>query len=185
MIFKNTLIAYKLFKTKNGKLYPLFVNSDTEIPIGIWLKAKSGPRDKNGRVKSKLGGLAFRPGWHAAEYPVATHIGGKSTKFTNKPDFRPDNQVWCKVLLPDDTDWQSIANSRATVGKNGKMIVRTAHIVNEIPFGGNYRYKTNPNMIGTWIISGNMKVLKILSDNDVYNINAEIGIHDLPRISQL
>ena len=53
--------AYKLLRIRNGKLYPLYVNTEEETPIGVWLKAKPGERTKNGKVKSKLGPLAFRP----------------------------------------------------------------------------------------------------------------------------
>ena len=44
-------IAYKLLRMKGDKLYPLFVLSDQEIPIGVWLDAKEGERLTNGKVK--------------------------------------------------------------------------------------------------------------------------------------
>lgn len=50
-----------------------------------------------------------------------------------------------------------------------------------IPMNGFYRYKTNPTMIGEWIIAGEMKVLRILSDVEVKEICDEVGSAYLPR----
>lgn len=46
---------------------------------------------------------------------------------------------------------------------------------------GFYRYKTNPTMTGEWIIAGEMKVLRILSDVEVKEICDEVGSAYLPR----
>ena len=74
-------IGYKLFKVKasqKGKLFPLYVLADKETPIGVWLKAEEGTKSSDGsHVKSKLGDLCYRPGWHLSDYPLATHIGAK------------------------------------------------------------------------------------------------------------
>ena len=34
--------AYKLFRIKNGKLYPLYVFANEEVPMGVRLDAKAG-----------------------------------------------------------------------------------------------------------------------------------------------
>lgn len=176
---KNTVKAYKLFRTKgDGKLYPLFVNAEKPVPFGQWLEAEEGPQGKaEGKVKSKLGDLAYRPGWHAGDLPVATHIGGKSDPSLKKPDYRPDNHIWAEVEMAADKDWQSVANSR---GKGVK-----AHITDQVPYGGFYRYKTNPNMTGNWLIGGNMKVNRVLSDEEVKAINDAAGTADLPRMPDI
>ena len=108
-------IAYKLFRTDaKGNLYPLYINNKTALPIGKWLPAEIGAAAGCGKVNSKLGPLAMRPGWHAGDLPIATHIGGKSQgKTQKKPDYRPDNQVWAIVEMADDVDWQSEAEIRA------------------------------------------------------------------------
>lgn len=175
---QKTVKAYKLFRTKgDGKLYPLFVNADKPVPMGEWLEAEEGPQGKaEGRVKSKIGDLAYRPGWHAGDLPIATHIGGKSDPSLKKPDYRPDNHVWAEVEMAADKDWQSVANSR---GKGVK-----AHITDQVPYGGFYRYKTNPNMTGNWLIGGNMKVNRVLPDEEVKAINDAAGTADLPRRSE-
>lgn len=184
--------AYKLFREVDGKLYPLFVNANDEVPMGQWLRAEAGELTDKGQVKSKLGPLAYRPGWHAGDYPVATHIGGKMNPKTGEPDktlkapnYRPDNQVWAEVEFKDDVDWQSIADSRASRNKKGEIIPRTAHITDQVPYDGFYRYKTNSNMDGTWLIGGDMKVNRRLSPEEVKQINAAGGKADLPTKEDL
>lgn len=178
----STVKAYKLFnRGKDGNLYPLFVNSKEPVPMGKWLEAKAGAMTDKGKVKSKLGPLAYRPGWHSGDLPIAHHIGGKSNPEATKPDYRPSQQVWAEVEHPADVDWQSIANSVAKKNKKGEVIPNTAHITDQVPYGGHYRYKTNANMTGNWIISGNMRVNRVLSDDEVKSINDAAGVADLPR----
>ena len=182
----NTVKAYKLFRTdprKPNQIFPLFVDANKPVPMGQWVSAEAGPPGKNPtKVKSKLGDLAYRPGWHAGDLPIATHIGGKSKKSLKAPDYRPDNHVWAEIEMPDDVDWQSIANSRARITKAGKPDLKTAHITDQVPHGGHYRYKTNPNMTGNWLIGGEMKVNRILGDDEVKAINDAHGVADLPRL---
>jgi len=179
--------AYKLFKTKANKpdeLFPLFVNANKSVPIGEWVNAEVGPVAASGKVKSKLGELAYRPGWHAGDLPVATHIGGKSAPELKAPDYRRPDEVWAEVEMPADVDWQEIANQRARLNKAGKPILSTAHITDAIPEGGFYRYKTSPNMEGNWLIGGGMKVNRVLTDEEVMAINEAAGVADLPRFTK-
>jgi hypothetical protein len=163
---KKTTTAYKLFRTdEQGRLHPLFIDAKTEVPVGKWLRAEA----------TKRSGFAFRPGWHSSDLPVATHIGKKSAPGLKAPDTRPANQVWAEVEVPADVDWQTEANRRGAGSK--------AQITDKIPEGGHYRYKTNPNMTGDWLISGAMKVKRVLSDAEVSKINRAAGVSDLPRRS--
>lgn len=73
------MITYKLFRLKHGKLYPLYVNANKPTPLGVWLDAEAGERTSDGKVKSRLGKLAYRPGWHSGDMPVALHIGEKKS----------------------------------------------------------------------------------------------------------
>ena len=86
--------------------------------------------------------------------------------------------------MPNDVDWHSVANQRAELNKAGVPIARTAHITDQVPEGGHYRYKTSPNMEGNWLIGGGMKVNKVLTDEEVQAINEAAGKADLPRFSQ-
>ena len=183
---KSTVPAYKLFrvdKKQPGKLFPLFVDAKTPVEKDKWVKAKAGEMAGE-KVKSKIGPLAYRPGWHAGDLPIATHIGEKSDPKLNKPDRRPNNQVWAEIDMPNDVDWQKKANERG-MNKKGKLIAKNAHITDQIPKGGHYRYKTNPNMSGSWLIGGEMKVKRVLPDEEVQKINKKAKVSDLPRSEPL
>jgi len=210
--FKNTVKAYKLFRidpNRPGELFPLYVDSKTGVTVGEWIDAISGEIDpKTGKVMSSIGNLAYRPGWHAGDLPLATHIGpthkitaqqaadlqarGANNVFSKKnrktgeieyfERLRAEDTVWAEVEMPADVDWQSVADSNARIMKNGQPESKTAHITDQIPFGGFYRYKTNPNMTGEWLISGNMKVNRVLTDDEVASINKAAGVYgDMPR----
>lgn len=223
--------AFKLFRVdpnQPGKLFPLFVDATKAIPLQQWYSAKTGAMSsKKGKVKSKIGDLAFRPGWHGGDSPMATHIGNfnekqnierakvkqhrldimaqrgidpkskdaKSKKQREKlykefpfpdwathPTLRGADQVWAEVLMADDTDWQSEANKRG-LNKQGKITPVKAHITDQLPSGGHYRYKTNANMTGNWLISGELKILRVLTDEEVHKINSITGVHDLARLT--
>ena len=180
---QNITKAYKLFRVHKkhpGKLFPLFVDSDKPVEVGNWTAAKVGEMAGD-KVKSKIGPLAYRPGWHAGDVPVATHIGEKNDLNAKAPTHRPDNHVWAEVHMPNDVDWQSEANRRGT-NASGKVVPVKAHITDQIPVGGHYRYKTNPNMTGEWLIGGSMKVHKVLNDKEVASINKKAKLSDLPRL---
>jgi hypothetical protein len=139
------------------------VLANKPVEIGIWLEAECGELNDKGKVKSKLGALSFRPGWHCSKYPVATHIGKKKNKEDKLPSFRPKNQVWAECEVNTNTHYEDYKSRKA------------------IPANGYYRFKTNPNMTGDWIITSDIKVNKILTDKEVHEINSATGIHDLPR----
>jgi hypothetical protein len=94
--------------------------------------------------------------------------------------YRGDDQVWAEIEVPADVDWQSIANSNAKINKDGSIDVKTADI-KEMPNNGYYRFKTNPSMFESWMISGGIKVTKILTDKESRAISEAAGVSDLPR----
>jgi hypothetical protein len=180
---QNTIIAYKALRVKKsqpGRLFPLFVLADKATPIGSWLDAESGPpAEDNKGVKSKLGDLAYRPGWHMGDLPRAKHIGKKNKK-TGVIDRQHPDIVWAEVEVPADIDWQAEANKRG-INKKGKLIPKMAHITDQIPADGYYRYKTNPNMEGEWIIAGAMKIRRVLTDAEVDQLQVDHGLEPIPR----
>ena len=166
--------GYKLFRMKGGKLYPLFVLANEPLPIGKWLEARTGNRTENGKVESKLGELAFRPGWHVNDLPYVEHIysmhdGRKHAK---------DGCVWCEVEYSTEVDYSEEA--KAAGWKNGKWSATRAFL-DKVPVGGCYRYKTNPQMFGEWAIAGEMRIIRIVDDDEVERICAENGLTALPR----
>ena len=161
--------AYKLLrvsKNHQGKIYPLFVNANHEIEMNKWIEAEYGEINDKGKVKSKLGALCFRPGWHLSDIPYAPHIGKKGKK--GQIEFMNENYIWCECEYSNDIDYQEQANENG-MNKKGVIIPKLAYL-KDIPYDGFYRYKTNPNMYGDWIIAGAIKVDRILSDQEVNNI---------------
>jgi len=139
--------AYKLFKLKNGGLYPLFIGKNKETPMNIWLIADFIPTK----------GYAERPGWHSGILPIAPHLRRKSTGKINS------NRVWAEVSVSADKDW----SKDPEMTKNG--------ITGKVPKDGYYKFKTNKMQGGAWIISGALKVNKVLSDFEVSKILSKAG----------
>lgn len=181
---EKTVQAYKLFRQKGDDLFPLFVDADVPVPQGEWLDAQSGQLNSEGKVRSQIGPLAYRPGWHAGDLPIATHIGGRYPTTNKTVNYRRDNEVWAEIQMPDDVDWQTEANLRGT-NKKGRVVPVRAHITDQVPVGGHYRYKTNPNMTGNWLIGGSMKVNRVLPYDEVKAINEASGVSDLPSLEEL
>lgn len=84
--------AYKLFRIKDGKLYPPMVanSGGVDTPIGVWLDAEYGEfagLSKTGRPQVKSigsGRLSFRPGWHMSDEPIAKQFDRSlSWKYVN------------------------------------------------------------------------------------------------------
>lgn len=164
--------AYKLFRIKDGKLYPLYIYANEEVPIGVRLEAKAGEFSKDGKhVKSKLGDLAYRPGWHSCSLPVVQHIGKKTA---DGKLVQAANTVWCEVDISDDIDYNPMA-IKAGTNKDGK-IVPVKCCLKEIPTNGWYSYRTNPLAVTDWYISGSITVNKILSNKEVFNICISNGV---------
>ena len=138
----------------------------------------SGFRTENGKVKSRLGDLAYRPGWHLSPVPLATHIGVKDSN--GNIVAMHSNNVWCLVEYRTDINYQDMANRNGFY--NGKLHPRDAQL-REVPVGGYYHYKTNPRMFMDWIIAGEMKIIRVLSDDEVAEICKANGVEPMPRIS--
>lgn len=169
------MTGYKLFRKKDEKLYPLYVLATKETPIGVWLEAESGPRTDKGKVKSRLGELAYRPGWHINDgLPYVNHIYSAH----DGKKYLKDGCVWCEVEYKTDHCYS--AEAREAGWKNGKWSAVRAQL-DYVPVGGYYKYKTNPNMDGAWVIAGEMKVIREMTDEEVTRICKENGYEPLAR----
>ena len=167
--------AYKLLKiNKNGQLFPLYVLANKETPVGEWIPAESGELQANGKVKAKLGdGLCYRPGWHLAEVPFADWIGERQADGTLAR--RKDN-VWCEVEYPTDIDYnpEAFENGKRTT-KKGETNVESRRFLRHIPENGYYNYRTQA-AADVWIITGAIKITKVLTDDEVAEICRAKGI---------
>ena len=148
--------TYKLFRIKNGKLYPLYVEANREMEIGKWLRAESGEKADETHVKSKLGALALRPGFHSTHIPFTDWIGKKMPDGTlaQKPDT-----VWCECEVKGD-----------------EIECKSRHGFRELQRNKWYYFRTNSKQKDPWIISDWLKINKILTRNDVVQICEANGI---------
>lgn len=152
------MTTYKLFRTKNGKLYPLFVDANSEMVIGEQLYAKVGDRVDDTHVKSRLGSLSLRPGFHSSEVPFADWIGKKQ----NGKLVQRKNTVWCECTVTGTQ--QTVTN------RNG---------LRQLPDGW-YFFKTKPRQPFPWIISNTITINRVLTNDEVGHICRTHGIEPQP-----
>lgn len=140
---RRTITVFKLVRMdKQGRIYPLFIGKKEPIPMGIWIPAEFIPTK----------GFAHRPGWHAGTLPIAEHLMKKTGEYA-------PNRVWTICEAPADVDWQPVADQS-----------RTRDIRDQVPEGGYYRFPRPAHQGGEWIISGAIKIDRILSWEEVDEI---------------
>jgi hypothetical protein len=222
-------IAYKVFRVKDGKLYPPMVANPggEDTPVGVWLDAEEGEfagLSKTGRKQVKStgsGNLAYRPGWHLGDVPrakqfdrsfswqtvddseitktvntmksfisgcaKASNIGKiyyvKETDecyeiVNNNAPYFPYDFIWAECEYVMDIDYQSEADEQGymrtkpdgSTYRSDKYQHSLAGLP-KLPKGGYYKYRTNPNPDTVpWVITGAIKVTKLLDDYDVQKI---------------
>lgn len=151
------MITYKLFRIKDNKLYPLYVEADREMKIGEWMDAGVGEKIDETHVKAKGcgGSLSLRPGFHSTTIPFTDWIGKRQPDGTLAQ--RPDT-VWAECEVEgDQVEVTNRYGSRELVD-------------------GWYYYKTNSKQVEPWIISDKIKVNKVLSNEEVVDICKSFGI---------
>ena len=155
------MVTYKLFRTKNGKLYPLYVEAAREMPVGEWLNAGCGERVDDTHVKaSGCGGkLSLRPGFHSTLVPFTDWIGKKMPDGTLAQ--RKDT-VWCECEV--------IGKQQFVLDKNGSREL----------LDGWYYFRTNAKQKDPWIISKLLKIVRVLERADVERICRENGLTAQP-----
>lgn len=81
------MVVYKLFRLKDGKLFPLFINRNKETKIGEWLPAECIPTK----------GFAIREGWHCCFKPLAPHLKIELAS--------GEKRVWCECTALDTSTY--------------------------------------------------------------------------------
>lgn len=190
---QKTGVAYKVFYAKGGQLYPPMVANPggAGTPVGVWLDADIGqaaPPSKTGRMQVQAGGkgtnaakgsLAFRPGWHLGDIPLAKQFARKNPE-TGVKDLFPADFVWAECEYAMDVNYQEEAMSYGYT-ENGKFRHSYAGLP-KLPTDGYYRYRTNPNPDTVpWVITGAMKVNRILTDAETDAICLEAGVEPMKR----
>ena len=192
---KQTGTAYKVFKVKNGKLYPPMVaNPGGEpTPVGVWLTADEGEfagLSKTGRPQVKSigsGTLSYRPGWHLGEIPRASQFD-RTNKETGEKEF-PKDFVWAECDYTMDIDYQAESDEQGhmRIDKDGNQYRSDKYQhslagLPKLPKDGYYKYRTNPRPDTVpWIITGAVKVNRLLSDDEVNDILKDHGIEPIHR----
>ena len=143
------MITYKLFRVKKNKLYPLYVFANEEVKTGEWLDAKVGELADSTHVKSKLGALSLRPGWHSTMLPWTDWIGKRDS---DGKLMRRQDSVWCECEVEGE-----------------EIKVTSRYGLRELP-AGYYYFKTNSKQKDPWIISNKIKVNRILTESEVNEI---------------
>lgn len=114
--------AYKVFRFKNGKLYPPMVANPggADTPVGVWLDAEEGEfagLSKTGRKQVKStgsGNLAYRPGWHLGDVPRAKQFDRSfGWEIIDKPEDTSD--------VKTVRSYQTFINSYAKTVNIGKV----------------------------------------------------------------
>jgi len=176
--------GYKVFfkDYESGKLYPPMVKNKNgaATPMGVWIDAVANEISsytKTGRPQVEKGGtgthttkgnLAYRPGWHLGEVPVAVQFN-KLNPENGKLELFPREFVWCLCEYSQNQDYQQEADNN---GMTDKGAFRHAYAgLQKVPEDGYYRYRTNPNPdTERWIICGSMKIIKELSREEVIDV---------------
>lgn len=150
--------TYKLFRVKGTKLYPLYVNAKEEIPFYKWIQSKPGELVDDTHVKaSGCGGkLALRSGYHSTTIPFTDWIGEKQDDGTLA---QRKDCVWCECEVKGD-----------------EVEPKTRQGYRIVPENSWYYFKTNSKQNEPWIISDWIKVVRILSNDEVADICLANGV---------
>ena len=182
-----TAIGYKVFYLKDGKLYPPMVQNPggSDTPVGVWIDASAGDvagYSKTGRPQIAKGGagthtsdglLAYRPGWHLGTVPIARQFE-KTNPENGIKELFPREFVWAECEYACDVDYQKEAMQQGMT-ENGAFRHSYAGL-KHLPENGSYRYRTNPDPnTEEWIITGAIKVKRILSNKEVEEICRKNG----------
>ncbi len=153
------MITYKLFRIREGRLFPLYVEHNREMPVGEWQEARIGEKLDDTHVKGRCGPLSLRPGFHSTRIPFTDWIGKKGPGGVL---FQKKDTVWCECEV--DGKEQIVSD------KNG---------LRELPTDW-YYFKTNPRQRDPWIISNRIRIRRILSRAEVEEICRSYGLTAQP-----
>jgi hypothetical protein len=150
-----TKTGYKLFEMdKEGNLYPLFLDNNTVYPLGEWVNAEIHYSNR----------FAPRPGLHCGVIPSAPWLMsyGEDGNGYYKGRRKGWKRVWAEVEYNCTIDYND------DVSKLKKKC-----FIDKIPEYGWYFFKEYGK--ATWIITDKIKILKVISEEERYDILSEAG----------
>ena len=154
-----TKIAYKLFEMDTeSRLYPLFIDKNTEYPIGEWVQAENILHHP---------GFASRPGIHCGILPAAPHLMAYGPNGDGVYKGRRKNwkRVWVEVEYDCSIDYND------EVSKLSKKC-----FTDRLPKNGWYSFKEYGKT--TWIITDKIKILRVLDEETRQNILKNAGYNE-------
>ena len=153
-------IGYKLFEMNaEGKLFPLFIGKNKETPIGEWVHAENLP----------CKGFANRPGWHIGiDVPDAAWLKGYSGNDFGiyKSRFSKGKRVWCEVEYNATNDYNEDV-----------LKLKKKCFDDRIPDNGFYFFKEVGK--GTWVITSDIKIVRIISEKERQQIMISKGYDEV------
>jgi len=147
-------VGYKLFEMNtNGDLFPLFIDKNTPIPKNKWIPAEYHPTK----------GFAPRGGWHiGADVPDAPWLkayNGTDTGYY-KPRWKHGQRVWCVVEYNANHDYNMEVSQ-----------LTKKCFTDRVPEDGYYFFREVGK--GTWVITSDIKILKVLTEEERQHIIKE------------
>ena len=137
--------GYKLFEQReDGKLFPLFIDKNTETSVNEWVPAEIIMDHK---------GFAHRPGWHiGAEMPSAPWLMSADGTYKSQRGKR-FKRVWCEVEYVADIDYTEEV-----------LQLPKKCFTDRLPDGGYYNFRESGNRL--WIIADRIKINRILTEEE-------------------
>lgn len=145
--------GFKLFEQDTeGRLYALFIDKKTEMPIGEWIKAENHPTK----------GFAPRPGIHLGLICSAPWLLSSDGTYKSQRS-KYWRRVWAEVEYNATIDYTSVVEQ-----------LPKKCFTDKIPEGGFYKFReTGCNRI--WIITDQMKITRVLGEEERMNILKEMN----------
>ena len=150
-----TQIGYKLFEQdQKGNLYALFIDKKNIMPMNTWMLAGSHPTK----------GFAVRPGFHIGEgIPSAPWLMSVDGTYKSQRS-KYWKRVWAEVEYVAEHDYTTEV----------ELFLPKKCFETTTPKNGFYRFReAGVNRI--WIIADQMKINRILSEEERQTILANIG----------
>ena len=192
------------FQAENGKMYTPSRKNPNSGGSGKTGASVKIPNDQvrqelidqgflpEGSTAKDVTALAYRPGWHAGDlpfFPQGGKQGNPELTESGKPNKRYDpskpatnyqnihrwNQVVFECEMAADVDY-----TKSSTVKSGPHKGKTKYTdMQQMPSDGYYKFATNPmtnaNELGTWYISGSLRIKRALTQQECDDILGKNG----------
>ena len=140
-----TKMGYKLFEMDNqNRLFPLFIDKNTEYKIGEWIKAENIQHHP---------GFASRPGIHlGAAMPSAPWLMSADGTYKSQRGKR-FKRVWCEVEYAADVDYTEEV-----------LQLPKKCFTDRLPDGGFYNFRESGNRL--WVIADRIRITRVIDESE-------------------